>query len=176
VLKKLPIEKKIYFDEETGGEIWKMTDGEAVSHSCYQEVEAFTEDERFVVFSSNRSGNFQLYRAELDGGELAQLSDVQDYGSISFGMARNGCEVFYTAGWRIYGVDVATGEDRVVVDLEGRILNPPNNSAAVALSGNGDRCLVSFRRGDRGSTISMVTIETGELEELVPWNDHLTHG
>ncbi len=109
MLKKLPSEKKVYIDEETDREVWQMTGGEAVSHSCYQDVEAFTDDERFVVFSSNRSGTFQLFRAELDGGELAQLSDVQDYGSISFGMARNGCEAFYTAGWRIYGVDVATG-------------------------------------------------------------------
>ncbi|HCR18060.1 MAG TPA: hypothetical protein DIU35_11305 [Candidatus Latescibacteria bacterium] len=176
MLKKLPSEKKVYIDEETGREVWQMTGGEAVSHSCYQEVEAFTDDERFVVFSSNRRGTFQLFRAELDGGELAQLSDVKDYGSISFGMARNGCEAFYTAGWQIYGVDVATGEDRVVVDLKGKIPNSPNNSAAIALSANGDRCLVSFRRGDGSSTLSMVTIETGDLEELVPWNDHLTHG
>jgi hypothetical protein len=176
VLRNLPSEKKVFLDEDTGREVWQMTVGDAISHSCYQEVEAFTEDERFVVFSSNRSGRFQLYRAEADSGELSQLSDVDDYGSISFGMAPNGREAFFTAGWRIYGVDVATGEERVVIDLAGKIPKPPNNSAVMALSGRGDRCLVSYRRGDGGSTLSMALLETGEIEELVPWNDHLTHG
>ena len=52
MLKTLASGKKVVPDTVTGREVWQMTSGEPKSVSCYQEVEAFTDDERFVVFSS----------------------------------------------------------------------------------------------------------------------------
>jgi hypothetical protein len=63
----------------TGKTVWQMTQGDAVNCSCYQEVEAFTVDEQYVIFSCNRTGDFQLYRANLETGGLGQLSDVDEY-------------------------------------------------------------------------------------------------
>ena len=174
MLKTLPSEKEVFADAKTGREVWQMTQGEAVSHSCYQEVEAFTEDERYLVFSSNRTGSFQLYRAELAGGELAQLSDVPEYRSVSFGMAKNGREALYTAGWRVYAVDVATGEDRVVVDLEGKIPSKPSG-APIALSGDGDRCVVAYALSEEATALTVVMVETGEYQEVIRWEGRLSH-
>ena len=89
----LPSEKQIYSDEKTGRTVWQMTgrpgsEGERHKNvGCYQEAEAFTDDERYVIFSSDRTSSFQLYRAELDSGELARLSDVAEFNPISFAMA-----------------------------------------------------------------------------------------
>ena len=173
MLKSLPSEKKVYSDEKTGREVWQMTRGDAKSVSCYQEVEAFTDDERYVVFSSDRTGDFQLYRAELESGDIAQLSDVPGVRSISFGMAKNGQEVLYTAGWRVFAVDVATGEDRLVVDFEGKIPSKPSG-APVALSGDGDRTVVAYGDGEETS-LTIVMVETGEHFEAVRWKGHLSH-
>ena len=174
MLKTLPSEKQVQVDEQTGKTVWQMTQGDAVNCSCYQEVEAFTLDEQYVIFSSNRTGNFQLYRADLESGALGQLSDVADYREISFGMARNGREALYTAGWRVYAVDVATGEDRVVIDFEGKIPNPPSG-APVALSGNGDRVVVAYASGDEKTMLAFGFVETGEFHEVYEWNGKLSH-
>jgi hypothetical protein len=174
VIRALKSEKQILTDEKTGQTVWQMTQGEAVNCSCYQEVEAFTGDEQYVIFSSNRTGDFQLYRADLRGGELGQLSDVADYRPISFGMARNGREALYTAGWRVYAVDVATGEDRVVIDFEGKIPSPPSG-APVALSGNDDRVVVAYASAPQKTMLAFGFVETGEFREVYEWDGNLSH-
>jgi hypothetical protein len=174
VLKTLSSEKEIQTDALTGNTVWQMTQGDAVNCSCYQEVEAFTADEQYVIFSSNRTGNFQLYRADLESGELGQLCDVADYREISFGMARNGREALYTAGWRVYAVDVATGEDRVVIDFEGKIPNQPSG-APVALSGNDDRVVVAYESEPDKTMLAFGFVETGEFHDIYEWSGKLTH-
>jgi oligogalacturonide lyase len=174
LLKKLPSEKTITQDEKTGREVWQMTDGGSKSVSCYQEVEAFTDDEQYVVFSSDRTGTFQLYRAELSTGELAQLSEVKDFKSISFGMARNGTEAIYSAGWRVFAVDVETGEDRVLLDFEGKSPSQPSG-APVALSGSGDRVVVAYSPDDTCTTLAIGMLETGAFEEVCRWEGKLSH-
>jgi len=174
VLKTLPSEKQVQTDGQTGKTVWQMTQGDAVNCSCYQEVEAFTADEQYVIFSSNRTGNFQLYRAHLESGELGQLSDVADYRPISFGMARNGREALYTAGWRVYAVDVATGQDRVVIDFEGKIPSTPSG-APVALSGNDDRVVVAYDSGNDKTMLAFGFVATGEFHEIYEWDGKLSH-
>ena len=174
MLKTLPSEKQVQTDGQTGKTVWQMTYGDAVNCSCYQEVEAFTADEQYVIFSSNRTGNFQLYRAHLESGELGQLSEVEDYRPISFGMARNGREALYTAGWRVYAVDVATGQDRVVIDFEGKIPSPPSG-APVALSGNDDRVVVAYESGKDKTILAFGFVATGEFHEIYEWNGKLSH-
>lgn len=174
MLKILPGEKHVLVDNITSKTVWKMTHGGTVNCSCYSEAEAFTADEKYVIFSSNRTGNFQLYRANLETGELGQLSDVDEYRNISFGMAHNGREALYTAGWCIYAVDVHTGEDRVVVDLEGNIPCQPSG-APVALSGDDDRVLVSYASRPGKTMLAFGFVETGELKEVYEWSGSLSH-
>jgi len=174
VLKILPSEKQVTTDDKTGKTVWQMTQGDAVDCSCYQEVEAFTADEQYVIFSSNRIGNFQLYRANLETGELGQLSDVDEYRPISFGMSRNGCEALYTAGWRVCAVDVHTGEDCVVIDFEGKTPSQPSGSP-VALSGDGDRVVVAYDTGKETTMLAFGFIESGEFKEIYEWHGKLSH-
>ena len=174
MLKRLPSEKQVLKDDKTGKTVWQMTKGLPKSVSCYQEVEAFTGDEKYVIFSSDRTGAFQLYRAELESGELAQLSDVPEFRAISFGIARNGREALYTAGWRVYAVDVHTGEDRVVIDFEGKIPSKPSG-APVALSGTGDRVVVAYDSGRETTMLAFGFVETGEFHEIHEWPGKLSH-
>ena len=174
MLELLPLEKSNTVDDRTGRTVWQMTHGEPKSVSCYQEVEAFTDDERYVVFSSDRSGAFQLYRAELDSGEIGQLSDVKDFKSISFGMARNGIDVVFTAGWRVYAVNVETGEDRVLLDFEGKTPSQPSG-APVALSGSGDRVVVATSLNETRTVLSIGMLETGEFHDVCVWDGKLSH-
>ena len=174
MLQLLSTEKKITHDDKTGREVWQMTDGKSKSVSCYQEVEAFTDDERYVVFSSDRTGAFQLYRCELESGEIAQLSDVDAFKSISFGMSRNGLEVVYTAGWRVFAVNVETGKDRVLLDFEGKMPSQPSG-APVALSGSGDRVVVAYSPNGSSTVLAIGMLETGEFSDVCTWDGKLSH-
>ncbi|MEX0654627.1 MAG: hypothetical protein WD534_09040 [Phycisphaeraceae bacterium] len=43
-------------DDKTGRELWQITSAEAVSEAVYFEAQAFTADERYLVFRSERDG------------------------------------------------------------------------------------------------------------------------
>ena len=174
MLKLLPSEKRIFTDEKTGRQVWQMTDNESVNHSCYQEVEAFTDDEAYVLFSSNRTGSFQLYRACVESGELAQLSNEPDYRNLSFGTSRNGREAIYIAGWGILAVDVGTGETRLLANLEGKVPDQPSG-APIALSGTGDRCVLRCPRADDLSLLVIVMLESGDCHEVIHRIGRVTH-
>ena len=163
----MPPEKRVYRDERTGRAVWQMTgcpgsDGTRCRNvSCYPEVEAFTADERFVIFSSDRTGAWQLYRAELESGELAQLTDVAGFNAISFTIGRDGRTALFTAGRRVYGVDVETGEETLMADLNGVVPDALRDSP-VAQSGSGAR-LAFFYRVEQGvRAIIVVFLDSGE--------------
>ncbi len=173
-MKCYPSEKQTITDAATGLTVWRMTCGASKSVSCYQEVEAFSDDDRYVIFSSDRTGTYQLYRAELERGDIAQLSDVPDFEVISFGMARNGHDAVYTAGWRVYVVDVYTGKSRVLIDFEGKLPAKPVG-APVALSGTGEHIVVSSGSRKGYTTLALVALSTGACREVFEWHGRLSH-
>lgn len=165
MLKLLKSEKTVYTDQKTGNDVWKMTAGSATDVSCYPEAEAFTDDERFLVFISNRTGTFQLYRADVASGELAQLSDVEGFNAESFAMAPNGQEALFTAGWHVHAIDVDRGEERRVIDFEEKVPAPPAGGT-VALSSSGNRMVFVGRPSNVAPILFMANLETGDVQEL----------
>ncbi len=175
VVATLPPEKRVYRDERTGRQVWQMTSGKSPSLTCYMEAEGLTDDERYLVFCSNRTGRFEVYRAEAESGEIAQLSNIPGIrGGSPVAMARNGREVIYTDGWRLFATDVATGETRIVADLEKKIPNPISQVPR-AFSGNGDRCVVTYKRQDGNKSLGIVFMKTGRFHEVFRWNRQLSH-
>ncbi len=168
IVKMLRSEKTVYQDRKTGNEVWRMTQGNGENLGCYMTVEAITRDERYAVFSSNRTGSFQLYRVELESGELAQLSDVPQYNGHSLGMAPNGREAYYVAGSRIYATDVAAGDTRLVVDFEGKIPGPLA-AFPFAMSRDGDQCLAQYYSEPDSAHLVMALVKTGEFHAVLRW-------
>ena len=175
VVATLPPEKRVYRDKRTGREVWQMTVGKAPSLTCYMEAEGLTEDERYLVFASNRTGRFEVYRAEAESGEIAQLSNIASLrGESPVAMARNGREAIYTDGWRIFATDVASGETRIVADPEKKIPNPMPEVPR-SFSGNGDRCVFTYEREEGKNSLGVVFMETGEFHEAFRWRGDLSH-
>ena len=176
----LPSEKIVYDDEKTGRTVWQMTgrpgsDGEGCTNvSCYQEVEAFTADERYVIFSSDRTGSFQLYRAELSSGELARLSDVPDLKPFAFAIGPDGRHAIFFAGYRVYSVDVTTGEERVLIDFGGVSLEPLPD-APPSFSGSGDRVALQFKVAEDVRAITVGFLATGEHHQVCRWQGKMNH-
>lgn len=175
VVATFPPEKRVYRDERTGRQVWQMTSGKARCMTSYMEAEALTEDERYVVFSSNRTGRFEVYRAEVDSGEIAQLSNIPGLrGESPVAMDRNGRDVIYTDGWRLFATDVATGETRIVADLEKKIPNPIREVPR-SFSGNGDRCVITYKRQDGKYSLGIVFMKTGQFQEVFRANTRISH-
>ncbi len=174
MLELLPSGKKVFRDERTGKTVWRMTCGSHENVTCYPEVEAFTEDEKYVLFASDREGDFNLYRAELESGEIARLSEAPGFRMLSFCMPAKGKEALYKAGWEIHAVAVETGKDRTVADLRGKLPNPPSPSA-LSVSRNGEKVLTAFDTG-RGSTgLAFVSLNDGGCEKIFEWPGKLSH-
>jgi hypothetical protein len=64
-----------FTDLETGRRMTQLTSAEANSYPLYYFVTSFTADGRHLVFHSERSGQVQLYRLDLESGEIGQLTD-----------------------------------------------------------------------------------------------------
>lgn len=70
-----PCEWKEYVDPDTGRTIKQLTSAIANSYPLYYFIPSITADNRYLIVHSERSGWVQLYRLDLEAGELVQLTD-----------------------------------------------------------------------------------------------------
>ncbi len=49
-------------DAKTGREVWQITSHDSASEACYFEAQAFTANDKYMVFSSKRTCEWQFYR------------------------------------------------------------------------------------------------------------------
>lgn len=68
-------EWKSITDPGTGRNIRQLTSAQANSYPLYYFVPTITADNRFLIFHSERTGWVQLYRMDLESGEIVQLTD-----------------------------------------------------------------------------------------------------
>lgn len=134
--------RRAFHDDKTGRELWQVTDGEFECVAPYMDVRAWTGDDRFLIFMSNRSGSWQPYRLELNTGEAKRLLKRDLYASYrSAALDPTHGELYCQDGNRIVAVHIETLEARVAVDYTGR-LGPagdlgPFKGCAGALSSDG---------------------------------------
>lgn len=68
-------------DPDTGRIVTRLTDGRSNSYPLYYFTPSVTPDGRHFVFHSERSGEVQLYRLDLETGEIGQLTDGHTHDS-----------------------------------------------------------------------------------------------
>jgi hypothetical protein len=66
-----------YKDAATGRLITQFTSAKANNYPLYYFIPSHTADGRYLVFHSERSGFVQLYRLDVQSGEMVQLTDGQ---------------------------------------------------------------------------------------------------
>ncbi len=151
-------------DPRTGREVWQITTGNSVSHSCYFEAQAFTSDDRYLVFSSNRSGAYQLYRVELRTGETAQLTRAERLANLSFSMHPDGRNVVYQDGSRLVQTDVPTGRETVLIDFT-RLIGGSRFSAGRTFSADGRYTSASYVDKAGVPRIALVDLHARAVEK-----------
>src|SRR5437899_2646828 len=144
-------EKKSLRDAVTGAVLWQMTDGPAVSHHFYFTNPSFTPNGRYLLFVSYRTDRPNLFAAEVESGEIAQLTDVEDLNAFSATPARDSARIFYTAGEEVRAVYLDGGDTEVVGSFPGASLGNCH------LSADGSWVVTNVRRDGRNAITAVMT-------------------
>ncbi|MCL2776292.1 MAG: hypothetical protein FWD71_23565 [Oscillospiraceae bacterium] len=110
-------ERVIYNDSLTGNEVWQITGGNSISNMPYFEDQAFTADDAWVIFKSNREGGvWKIFRSNMATGEISKVSDLEN--ESSFTIMPDGKRVAFLNGGTIYAVDVATLKTDTILSFD----------------------------------------------------------
>ncbi len=152
-------------DTRTGREVWQITSHDSASEACYFEAQAFTSDDKYMVFSSKRTGEWQFYRCDLETGALKQLTSVSDL-SLRYTMHPDGKRIFYIDGKTLCAIDVYDLSIDTLMDLSRSGLNKPQ--IANSFSADGRYALVNSR-SDSGMSIYRADLHSETMEHVLTW-------
>lgn len=165
-------ERHIYTDDKTGREVWQVSQVD----SClmpYFENQAFTHDDNYAVFKSNRDdGVWKLYASNLKTGEVTKVSDrtVDD----AFSIYNTGHEVAFMEDGVLYAVDVRTRAERVLFDANGKV-DEKRIIANCLFTNDGDYTVLRACNPDNFTSIYKVRLSTGEVTRLLSSPDGIQH-
>jgi len=208
----LPAEWLDLTDEATGRRMRQFTSATANSYPLYYFVPSITADGKYMVFHSERTGWVQLYRLDLESGEILQLTEGRTrksgwalfcesrlrgiYNHLSaLNLAKS--EVYYFQDEQVRSADIATGSNRLVHEIPGRIsigqthFSPDGRLFAFihadrekfdqaledryALSNMGMRMDGEKWRDLIDCTISLIDTQTGAMRDVISPGYHVHH-
>ena len=109
------------FDPETGVEIWQLTSGPTVNTNLYTHVNFFTADSKTLIFQSfpnyRRGATPQIFRVDVDGGRLTQLTESAGIGGIV--LAQTEPLVVFLRRNELVHQNIFTLEEEIVTRAEG---------------------------------------------------------
>lgn len=172
-----------YADTYSGREIRRLTDYLGHSNHLYFTDPCWFNDNRSLVFTSDRENQSNLFSYNLDIGAVVQLTDLKGAGRPTgcFSEANN-CHYFW---WhdKLYELNIETLEERVICEVPdgmeahnrasptadgkyicGRFMEvPEQKEAAVAFSYSR---FVEFFEAKPFTQIVRIEVETGQIEVL----------
>src|SRR5690242_1689674 len=129
--KLYPPEWREYLDPLTGRRVRQLTDSPAEDYHLYFYNPSITPDNRYLIFLSERTGISNLFRLDLQSGEILQLTDtrpvraeywpfteaVKGVGSCLPAIGHGGREAFYFEGTDLFAVEIESLNQRQVLSL-----------------------------------------------------------
>jgi len=117
---RYPSERRTYRDAQTGRQVTQLTDSSAEDYHLYFYNPAVTPDGRYLIFFSERTGLSNLFRLQLDSGEIVQLTEarptraeywpftgaVRGAGACLAAIGSGGREIFYSEGQELWAVEI----------------------------------------------------------------------
>ncbi len=147
--------------------VWQITSHDSASEAVYFEQQPFTTDDKYLVFKSKRTGDWLIYRADLQTGEIALVSKEINPGTISIGP--DGQHVWYTSDNKLFKTDVATLEEKIAFDFKDSFKDQ-RISFSGSLSADGVYTLVRTYT-DTSRSIYRVNLESGDVEHALTVNN-----
>lgn len=158
-----------FTDERTGREVWQITNDDGFNHCAYFEAQPFTHDDQYLVYASRRTGETQLFRADLKTGEHAQITQGKDVRGMSYSIYPDGRTVIYQEGTRLVRSEVTTGQVTWALDMASlRIPGARNFSAGRTYSSEGRYTAVAFS-GEREG-IALLDLGHGKVHGIIEYS------
>ena len=141
--------------------------------ATYMYLQSFTKDGRYMVFASDRTGVYELYRLEVASGETVQLTDPADSGMDDKSVTRyhvhpNGREVFFRDGAQFWAIDLETLEERLITEngwSDKTLVSYPT----LGQGGNQLVCIYQHENGYQG--LAALGFSGGTLEDVFRWEN-----
>ena len=168
MVREATTERHPYIDPSTGFEVVQITDRPGADNThFYFHDPAWTPDSRWLVFRSNRTERTELFRYEVETGEISPLTEGYSAGNW---VSRLRPEAFYCVGTEVRTIDVETRETQTI----GRL--PDRMEFRSAPSENADGTLLVFGAtvGDQVGIYSMHR-GTGETRAIRIADDRPGH-
>lgn len=153
-------------DSLTRHEVWQITAHDSASVAVYFERQAFTRDDNYVVFGSKRSGDWQIYRADLATGAIIPVSDKKGIHPYRFTIHPDGQHVWYIHDQMLFKCRVATLDEKMVFDFREKFSRRIDFSNS--FTSDAKYTLITTP-SDSGLSIYRVNLETGAIEHAVTW-------
>jgi Tol biopolymer transport system component len=131
----------------------RLTSAPGTNHHPYFYSPAFSFDERFVAFGSDRTGRFEIYSLELATGIERQLTDAPLVNTQSMTFGWTGWEIYYVRENRIWAVHAGTGAERLVTDFRPLCL-PVNQHTRPVFPRDMSRMVFYFHRADGAPAVA----------------------
>ena len=126
-----PPEWRDYSDPLTGRRVRQLTDSPAEDYHLYFYNPTITPDGKYLILISERTGVSNLFRLDLQNGEITQLTDarpvraeywpfteaVKGVGSCLPAIGNHGREVFYFEGTDLFAVEIESLKRRQLLSL-----------------------------------------------------------
>lgn len=139
--------RQVEVSPETGREVWQITSDTVPSVACYFEGQAFTSDEKYVVFVSQESGFWRIYRSNLETGMTRAITPPERVVmGDDYTIMPDGERVCYMDGWKLYATHVERMEEELLFDYSGLLPSKPIFSGSFT---NNGRYTLAYVRGDK---------------------------
>jgi len=151
---------------ETGREIWQISSDTAPAVACYFERQAFTSDEKFMIYASRSSGVWRLNRMDLETGVIRAITpEGRRVMDDDYTVMPDGQRVCYLDGWKLYATYVESMKEDLLFDYTGLLPDQPIYTGS--FTNDGKYTLVYVRGDKTGGALTAIyrtNLHTGEIK------------
>lgn len=167
------VERQCHADPVTGVRVCEITAPGSSGDNLYFHVSNFTADNQSVLFVSNRTGTWQLFRADVASGRITQLTDDRGIEPrTACPDPRNADLVYLMRGPEVLVLNIRTFATRRIGAIP-----PPHTGGFLqpTVSHDGRSLAVAKQRDARNWEIGLMDIETGRYRTVVTQGFRITH-
>lgn len=169
--KVYPAENKTFLAPESGCEVIQLTTNEADDSGLYFTSRSFVPEDNRLVFTSRRTGSWNLFYMNLKTFEFVQLTDSRKISGTGADVCAATHEVFYRDGQTIKAVHVKTLAERIITTVP----DGYNVGAAVSVTASGQALAFSISESlTLTSKTSVIYSDMNEHFAKRPWSAVLT--
>ena len=169
--KHYPAEQKVFTAEESGFEVIQLTTHPADDSGLYFTSNSFAPADGGLVFTSRRTGSWNLFFMDLKTFEFVQLTDSRSISGTGADVCAATHEVFYRDGPTIKTVNLKTLVERKITTVP----DGYNVGAALSVTAAGDA--LAFSISEKVTLKTKTDVIYSDMDEhfaLRPWSAVLT--